>query len=263
MNQSINAYYKVPNVITEVVKFEGSTALLEGMGVCYNSDYGTASAFDGSRMNRVELPSSSNNMFFAGVVARAYPAVAGGQFIEIYKPGSVCNILVKSDTTVNVGIITCVAGGTSAGYFSGSGQVGRGSAQPLQTVTAGSGSLCLARLMEGVDSGLIEYVTPAAAGGAITIMTGGTTIFDGTVTLAANATSALAAGSYYGQRKVFKCTGTYTTNDVVITPSAAGKQSAGTAMVSLSFDAANEQAVLEWCGIWWEIGSTGVTIATS
>lgn len=271
MNNGNNAYVKQPKVFVETVWFAGNTAISEGQGLCYNSDYGTATSADGRRANYVEVPTITNNMNFAGVAARDYPAAAYGQFIEIYNPGSTCNVLTNVDTVVNTGIITCIAGGGDAGDFYTGGFAGRGSAVPLQTVTAGTGSVCLAYLQTGGESGLVQVVTPPTTGATFDVMQGGVTRFIGTVTIGTgNHVGTLATPSILGLRKGFVCTGTYTTNDVQITLAAAGKQAAVStstgvpvALASISFDANGETAVLEWDGVWKEINISGATPAAS
>ena len=88
MDKSINGHSKGPNIVAEWVWYEGVDALKEGEAVCYNTDYGVAASYDARRGNRVERPSTSNNMAFAGVAARSYPASSTGRLIEIYVPGS-------------------------------------------------------------------------------------------------------------------------------------------------------------------------------
>ncbi len=142
MDKSTNGYTKCANAIVEWVWLENSTALLEGEAVCYNTNYGTATARDGRRCNRVELPTSSNNKAFAGVAARNYPAHSGGQFIEIYCPGSKgVNVALGVSTVIDTGKLTFTVGqssglGTEAGRFVKQGFGGRGTIVPRQTVTA-------------------------------------------------------------------------------------------------------------------------------
>jgi hypothetical protein len=139
MDASTNGHIKTPNAIIEWVWYEGSDALFEGEGVNYNTDYGTATAADGRRCNRVERPSTSNNMAFAGVAARNYSARSGGQFIEINVPGSKgVKIALGVDTVIGTGLLSFVAGSTGShrGRFYTGKYAGRGSAIPRQTVTA-------------------------------------------------------------------------------------------------------------------------------
>lgn len=263
MNHSLNSHVKDTRKFIEWVWFTGATALSEGQGLCYDTDYGTATAADGRRVSRVELPSSDNNMHFAGVAARDYSAKDNGQFIEIYRPGSVCNILVGASVTLDTGIITCQAGGDAAGQFTQVGFLGEGSAVPLQTVDGSStATTCLAELLCGQPSGLVEVLEMAPAGGAITCMVGGKTFFDNAVTLAADATYTLADATVPGLRKGFECLAAMTTNDIVVTVTNGEQRDGATALATASFDAADEKILLEWAdGAWVEVYSTGATLA--
>jgi len=138
-DHSVNAPQASPNPIVEWVWYEGTDALFEGEGVCYNTDYGTAATRTPARANRVERPSTSNNTDFAGVAARDYKARSTGQLIEINVPGSKgINIALGSNTVINTGMLTFqVGGGSGAGRFVSQGFPGRGSAIPRQTVAAG------------------------------------------------------------------------------------------------------------------------------
>lgn len=122
------------------VYFTGSTALVKGQGVCYDRDYTGSGAGNsvGARDYMVELPSISNNLWFAGVTAKAYAAVAGGQWIEIYEPGSVCEIaLAGLGTLIGSTMLTCMTTNGVAGRFGRAGFPGRGSALALATKSAG------------------------------------------------------------------------------------------------------------------------------
>lgn len=148
MDASTNGHIKQSNPIVEWVWYEGADAIREGEAVCFNTDYGTAANVDCRRNNRVERPTTSNNKAFAGVSARDYSAKSGGQFIEIYAPGSKgVKIALAVDTVIGTGLLTfCVAGKynvgastglkTDAGRFYTGKYLGRGSAIPRQTVTA-------------------------------------------------------------------------------------------------------------------------------
>lgn len=148
MDVSTNGHMKQSNPIVEWVWYEGADAIREGEAVCFNTDYGTAANVDCRRNNRVERPTTSNNKAFAGVAARDYSAKSGGQFIEIYAPGSKgVKIALAVDTVIGTGLLTfCVAGKynvgastglkTDAGRFYTGKYLGRGSAIPRQTVTA-------------------------------------------------------------------------------------------------------------------------------
>lgn len=128
------------NYMPRRVWFSGTTALLKGQGVCFDLDYLTTNTGETAtdawekRANTVAVPSTSNNMAFAGVASRAYSAAAAGQWIEIYEPGSVCEVLIEEAVTINSTMLTCVASGAAPGWFGRAGLPGRGSMIPLQTV---------------------------------------------------------------------------------------------------------------------------------
>ena len=132
-------------VYKEKVWFTGSTALKKGRGVCYDLDYYTANSGEavtdnwGRRGNVVAVPSTSNNLAFAGVTTQAYTAVSGGQAIEIYTPGSICEVAVGLATTINSTRLTCSVNSGDAGRFTLQGLSGRGTALALQTKAAASG----------------------------------------------------------------------------------------------------------------------------
>jgi len=225
-------------------------ALNKGVAVCYDHDTGTATAFDDNRGVNTALPSQSNNHAFAGVTSRAYSANASGQRIKIFVPGSICQVRVKEATTIgDVSYLFMVVGGTDAGEFTTSqGFVGQGAAKCLQTQATVNG-LAQAELVDGgVQSGGVEFISPAAAGGAITCMVGGKTVFETAVTLATDATFTLADGTYAGQWKMFSCTVTYTTNNVVITVTSGEQLDGSTDLATLTYDAADEVSVLQYSG---------------
>jgi hypothetical protein len=268
-NASINAPLDQGKKIIEKVWFGGTTALLEGQGLCYNWDYGSAATAEASRYNRVELPATANSLHFAGVAAMAYSASSTGRMIEIYKPGSVCNILLRADVVIGVGIITCEAGNalgtTYAGYFTRSGFEGEGSAVPLQTVSAASSATtCLAYLQPGSPSGLCEVVTPPSTGALMTLLPFGLTCFAAATIGSQDATATLANGTILGQRKAFQGEGTMTTNQVDVTITSGIQEDHSTALAGLVFDADGEDIYLEWNGAQWEeCYSTGVSLAAS
>jgi len=139
MDASLNGYVKQANVVVGYFWYEGADALAQGEALCFNTDYGTATAIDGRRHNHVERPSASNNRAFAGVVARDCQARAGGQFVECYLPGSKGVLIALAvDAVINTGVLTFTAGasGSHRGRFYSGKFLGRGSAIPRQTVTA-------------------------------------------------------------------------------------------------------------------------------
>jgi hypothetical protein len=123
------------NLYIEEVWYEGTDALKQGEAVCYNTDYGTATAFDGRRCNRVERPSLGNNMAFAGVVERDYSAKSAGQRVRICVPGSKGALIALGANATMGDMLTFTAGasGSHRGRFVKAGFKGRGSAVIRQT----------------------------------------------------------------------------------------------------------------------------------
>ena len=238
-----------------MVWFGGSTALVTGQAVCFNWDYGSDAAVrDGSRMNRVEVPTILNAPYFAGVAVCAYPANTGGRMIEIYLPGSLCDIASKASTTIGVGRLTFEVGGTYAGYFRDTeGFPGEGSCVPLQTINRGTDAgTCLAMLETGVQSGGIERVVVVQSS-AVVCMVGGVTMFTG-ASITGNSTFALVQGTYESQLKKFYVRTAITGgNDMVVTPATDGIQMDGSsALDTITFNAADETITLgffsdRWC----------------
>ena len=250
---SINAPLKQAQGEKAMLWFGGSTALKRGQGLCYNWDFGTdATVASGERMNRVEVPTILNAPYFAGVAVCAYAASSGGQMIEIWLPGSLCNIWSNADTVIGVGRLTFEVGGASAGYFRDTeGFPGEGSCVPLQTATrAGSAGTCLAMLETGRQSGGIERVLVAQ--GAIVCMVGGVTMFTG-ASIGGNSTFAIVQGTYENQLKKFYVRTAITSNNLVITPATDGIQMDGsTALDTITLNAADETITLgffsdRWC----------------
>jgi hypothetical protein len=290
LEHSVNAPQQKANAISEWVWFDGSVALKEGQGVCYEYNYespaspanpsgDTTATADARRTNLVVLPGGTGvkgsqsagtqgGRFFAGVCASDYPAQTYGQLIEIYKPGSTCLILCQCATpSLGVGRLTCQFGGTLAGYFTSEGYAGQGSAIPLQTpgalVSVSLAGKVLARLEEGQQSGLVEVLVSSAVqvANAVTPMIGGVTHFS-TATNAAAATVALAVGTYENQRKRFVIDGTQTTNGIVVTPAGSPlKRDGTTALTSVTGSTAGVKVDFEWsCGQWYLRASSFDTI---
>lgn len=252
-DRSINSPLDRGPKVSRWVWFSGTTALLQGQGVCYNSDYGTASTAEERRLDEVELPSQSNSRWFAGVAARAYAARSGGQMIEIYCPGSICNVYTNANCVLDTGRITCEVGtaGSGQGYFTYAGFQGAGSAIPKQTVDRSStAGTVLAYLEEGPPSGLVEVVLPVD-NSAITCMVGGVTYFVTAVALTnGDSTFTLADGTLPGLRKAFVCQAAMTTNQVVITVTS-GKLGIADAdptgaLSTISLNADLEEVTLQW-----------------
>lgn len=159
--------------ISRRVFYEGSDALLRGLGMCYNRDYtvsgGAATDNEGRRDKRVERPTNANSRNFAGVVDQGYDAVTGGQWIIIYEPGSVADVAIGDDVVINTGIITCSCSVGDSGRFVLGGLPGRGSAVPLQTNASGTlASVKLGTASDAFDTtGLI--LTVSGSTGALAV----------------------------------------------------------------------------------------------
>jgi len=260
MNESLNGHIKQGRVYSETVWFEGSTALLEGQAVCYNWDYGTASEADARRFNRVEVPSVTNAQYFAGVASRPYAARSGGRFIEIYKPGSICNVLSRADSTIGVGRLTFEITGTTAtnGSFRYEGLEGEGSCVPLQTVDRSlAAGTCLAKLdPPSRPSGGLEVLDIVDNDAIGTVMVGGTTLVTGATIGTGDCTYTLADGAIEGLRKKFGIITTeIATNDFVITVTSGrnaslADETIATVTFAGSATTVGTSVVLAWSGAW-------------
>jgi hypothetical protein len=264
-SQALNAHEKKKATISKWVWFEGATALLEGQAVCYNWDFGTAENEDARRFARVEVPSTTNAQHFAGVCAQAHAARTGGRMIEIYVPGSICNVLSRASTTIGVGRLTfeITAATATNGTFRYSGLEGEGSGIPLQTVDrSNTAGLCLMKLdPPGRPSGGLEVVQ-LVDNTAFTCMVGGTTLLTGATLTNGNATFTLADGAIDGLRKKFGVITTeIATNDAVITVTSGRTHAlADSTLASVTFAGAstclNTSIVLEWDGAWSMVAAT-------
>lgn len=247
------------------VWFSGSTAVTRGYGLCYDRTYADtdypATAHHGFRSQVVAVPSVSNADRFAGVAAASYAAVSGGQWIEIFVPGSVCDVYCKENCTVGTTYMTCaIASGPgtatyATGLFAPVGFQGRGSCLALQTIdrstTAG---YCQALLLDGPESGLIQHYTlTTASTGAIALTPVGVTVFDGgAIALAGDVTYTLPITLPAGVMKQFKLVDTIT-NDIVITVVADYVTTNWTACTGLELDGALDDTILLSAGSRWSI----------
>lgn len=159
------------------VYFTGSTALKKGMGLCFDRDYYSTNegeaATDGTELrdHRVEVPSTTNNLRFAGVCVKDYPAKAIGQEIEIWEPGGLAHILIGQDATLASGatagtFMTCSASATDSGRFTFMGLMGRGSAQVLETDASGALFTSIDGSATAATSGGVNTVTKTGIGTA-------------------------------------------------------------------------------------------------
>lgn len=250
-----------------------NVTLGKGYGVCYDRSYVTTATGEtatdplAQRDWRVALPTTSNNLDFAGVTTQGYIIPPGGKLIEIYEPGSCCLVYVSNDVTLG-NLVTCLVG-ANAGKFGGGdlaneGFAGRGTAKVLETVdVSDDGYMCLVMLQEGAESGLIQVVDASTgAGGATTLTAGGLTWFDGG-DVAADLTATLANGTFVGQMKRYRLeTAMAAGDDIAITVTTGVQLDGTTALASLELDADNDDSTLMWVGPHWRlIGNSGTALA--
>lgn len=266
-NEAINAPTTLNPTISKWVWYENAVAgtgeaILEGQAVCFNFDYtgDGATTPDARRVNHVEKPTVTNAQWFAGVAARAYSAKDGGQFIEIFVPGSVCLIHLNASapsTVVGQGLLTFDVTSGVEGQFLRTGMPGAGSAVPLETTTSGTTQKCLALLQEGPPSGGVEYFEPADVA-AFVAMVGGTTLMKGRA-LSQDCVEEIVDGLVEGIKKRF----------VVVTAAFTGTKlqvdienndgikidSVSVNLAEVTLESVNDNVTFEWKqGAWHNLG---------
>ena len=226
----------VTPVLTQRVYYTGTDTLKEGYALCWNFDASDVTAENltlsagvdeecAARRLQVEKPSLNNCAHFAGVVNARFDGFVGPGYLEINRPGSVCNIWgdVSADhgstgTGMNTGQMVTFTIGQY--YFQRIGLPGAGSAIVLQDVDRATvNGLIMAELCTGLPSGGLQIVasTEAAAvisaGGVLCVAPFGVTLLDSTamttcIDFTADLTCCLvdADGGWIGQRKVFMTT---------------------------------------------------------
>lgn len=211
------------------VYFPGTDTLKEGYPVCWNFDAADVDAenntftandvgvefWNDARRIQVEKPSEGNKLHFAGVVSEKFENFTGPGWIEIHRPGSICNVWCASSVdhgqtgiTTNTG--QTVTFGPTAWTFKTGGYPGTGSAIILQDENRSStAGLIMAELMTGEPSGGNHFVSCcsstsglSAAVAAVMVMAGVYTVSERSVASSAIASLDIAAsdGSYIGQR---------------------------------------------------------------
>ena len=168
-------YRKQAYVKKAMFVYLGTAALKKGYGMCFDLDHVTTETGEtatdpyGARgLKVVQVPSSSNNNAFAGVLTQNYPARpnAGYQKVELALPGGCARIAQRATSVINTGLLTCVVGEDDAGAttlingcFGMGGFAGRGSAIPLQTLAvADEGDMPMEEIT-GVSTSVYDSAT--------------------------------------------------------------------------------------------------------
>jgi hypothetical protein len=235
------------------VYYTGSDKLLEGYALCFNFDaidvvaenlaVSTGDTTCAARRLQVEKPNAYNSLHFAGVVAARSHGVTGPCWVEINRPGSVCNIYTQADCDENAVTPATAESGqmltftTDCYSFRFAGLSGSGSAIVLGDVDRSStGGVVMAELLTGTPSGGVQefvmgsinitrtgyggtsLVLPAtnwisgtatgiSSGGSVYTTPAGVTFFNSfTLAVTVTISTALnkAKGRWVGQTKVFR-----------------------------------------------------------
>lgn len=125
---------------------------------------------------------------------------------------------------------------------------------------------CQADLLEGEESGGVEFISlPNAGGDDQPYMPGGVSYVCGGITLTADAECELAQGTVFGEKKAFICLGTLTTKAFVVDLVTNGLNLAGAALAEVNaIDAADDACFLQFNGAKWRLvdlagGATAVS----
>jgi hypothetical protein len=239
-----------------------TSAINKGYGVVFDLDYGTATTADGRRDKIVINPTAANSRNFAGVLVDKKTASDALGQLHLCPPGYGAIAYVGEACTIG-DLLQCDAGDNAGKFMKPDimGFRGKGSAIALQTITAAGLSPVL--LLDEDDQGMLQMLTPVAAGGAIVPSPDGLTVINGSLVSTAGLTATLADGTYVGQRKAVHIeTAIGNSKTFVYTITNGIQADDSTALVSITFDALDELAVLEWVGDKWKlIHSTGATLA--
>lgn len=133
------------------------------------------------------------------------------------------------------------------------------------TEAPGDGNVCLyvldgdthqkalALLLDGRESGLVEWIGVTDDGAAAAMDAGETHICGGITIGDGDSTDTLADGDLIGLEKRFVLHGDLTTNDHVITLATRGEQLDGTTNLdTITMDANGDETLLEWMGSYWQ-----------
>lgn len=283
MNEFVHGGGVAPR-LTERVYYIGTDTLYEGYALCYNFDALSVTAENltlsvteslgptPARRLQVEKPSYANSLHFAGVVSAKSNGVVGPCWVEINKPGSVCNIYCNADTdhadsnSVNTGQILVFS--TGQYYFKYAGLPGSGAAIVLQDVDRSStAGLVLAELMTGQPCGGYNILSSLQMSAGQAVSTGGSVTKFPPVGITANNVSHLTAditakllstkGMWPGQTKIFKnLCGMDANDDFIVTISGVIANTSALAALTTSnvvatMDTAAHGVMCVWDGYRW------------
>lgn len=167
MSRNLVHYEKQPYAEKGLFIYRGTAALIKGHGMCFDLDYVTTATGEtaadsfGARGKRVvEVPAASNAAAFAGVLAQSYPANPDGKamMVELYLPGSVCEVETNQNCTINSTIIQCQYGSPAGRFEARNGtDSGKGTALCLQTVNrSATAGTVLALLSDGTTTSNVQ-----------------------------------------------------------------------------------------------------------
>lgn len=149
---NLTNYFKQAYQKKAMFVYSGTAALKKGHGMCFDLDFVTTAtgetatdAFGRRGLKQIQLPRSSNNNAFAGVLTQNYAANPNAlvRKVELALPGACAMISQRVASTINTGLVSCAVGENDAGavtdisgLFGHGGFYGLGSAIPLETLTA-------------------------------------------------------------------------------------------------------------------------------
>ncbi len=176
------------------VWYAGTDRLLAGYCLCYDRDYGTATAGNAGRAYRVEKPAAdgSNLRYFAGVVAEGDAGKTGPCWVTIVEPaagaGRLAPVHTDQDCTLGVTRLAVVAGSYAAGPPAADAVP---IATAMQTVDCSEAPGAVLAQLEGVGPGLDAAAAVVPTQDDLTDSSGGTAATTlAAITQAANAGSA-------------------------------------------------------------------------
>jgi len=185
----------------------------------------------------------------AGIVAGDKVLLLGGEDEGTSKNIVAGEYVVSSVTDATTLVLTATAVAATPG-----------AAVTCTGVVYSGNPTCMADLLEGDESGGVEFLSPPNAGGdSLAYMASGVSFVCGGVTLAADSEVELADATMLGEKKGFVCLGTMTTSDFVVDLVTASLQLDGaTALAEINaIDAAADAVYLESNGVWAILGLVG------